>query len=190
MAYFKSKTKYEPLPIPDEPSVYPTVEPAFDNPDAGSDEPLPRPSFTGNYSVTLYINNSDNSVYRKDISSVFSTTVSLYECDVINPRIFVESSTDLTKVNYMKLGDYYYYVNITLSTDNMYYIVGHMDGLMSCDLSSCLCSVSKSASNYDAYLRDNIPCESYVETKTLKFSGGFSKALNYLLVTIGGGVNG
>lgn len=190
MAYFKSKTRWINPPLPDTPEYVPPTPPTPPTPEEPTQPDIPRPIFTGNYSIILMKNNEDDSVYRKNPTTIFTTSVHLVDVDVVNPILRVQTSNDLTDCNYFKLGDYYYFANVTLTSDNTYIIKGHMDGLMCCDLSNCKCSVKKSASNYDTYLRDNIPIESYDIFKTLQFSAGFSKTLKYLLVTIGGANNG
>lgn len=188
MAYFKSKTKYINPPVPEEPGYIPPSPPTPGTPEQGSTPDIPRPYFYGQYTFNVYINNSDNDVYRKSLNQVATFNITLKESvDLVNPVILIESTTDLTDCNYCKLGEYYYYATVTLETGSIYRFTCHMDGLMSCDLSNCIASVVRSASNYNRYIRDNIPCASYEQVKTMQFSKGFNKNLNYLLVAIGGG---
>ena len=191
MAFFNIKERrYAPQPIPPTPPYDPPTPPTPPIPEGGSTPDIPRPSFSGELSCTLYVNDSDTNVVSKSIRSVFSCTINVKgNVDIVNPIIIIDSDDDITGCNYMRLGNYYYYASITLLTGNLYQINAHMDGLMSADIRSCIANVNRSASKYNKYINDSIPQASYEEVKTLQFSGGFNKSMQYLLVTIGGGTN-
>lgn len=191
MAYFKSRNKYINPPIPDIPPYVPPSPPTPPTPESGSDTNVPKPSFTGSVGITYYINNSDFNVMHKSLNTVGSDTIVFKDStSIVNPTVRIESSTDLTSVNYVKIGSYYYYAHVVYMTNNIYQIDCNMDGLMSADYSSCTGSLVKSASNFNNYLNGNLPVVSYEQVKTLKFPNGFSKNPNYLLVAIGSNTGG
>ena len=190
MAYFRNKTKYIPTPVPPTPPYTPPTPPTPPSAESGSVPNIPRHSFSGTISCTLYVNNSDTNVVSKSLSTINSYTIDIKGyVDIVNPTIEINSNIDITSCNYIKLGDYYYYARVTLLTGNLYQITGHMDGLMSADIRSCVANVNRSSSKYNKYINDTIPRASYEEVKTLQFSSGFNKSMQYLLVTIGGGTN-
>lgn len=186
MAYFNNKEiRFKPRPIPDTPGIYPPDVPTPEPTEGGSTPYIPT-SFVGSVSMELYINTSDNNVLHKDIQSVESYTITMKDdTNVITPIVTINTITDLTRVNYMRIGNYYYYAEVTYLQGNLYQISGSMDGLMSADYSGCSGVLSRSASKYNVYQQGDTPTATYEQIKTLEFSSGFSKELNYLLVTVG-----
>lgn len=188
MAFFNTKErKVTPAPIPPTPPYDPPVPPSPPTPGGGSTPYIPRDGFTGDIEVTFYVNNSDNNVVSKSLSSIYSTNISVKgSVDLVNPTLFINTNTNLSNCNYMKIGNYYYYASVSLEVGHIYKVTGHMDGLMSANIKNCTGVVGRSASNYNNYIVDNIPTTTYEEVKTLEFPSGFSKSLEYILVAIGG----
>ena len=190
--YFEPNKQYEPLPIPDTPGYVPPVVPTPPTPDPGSTPSIPRPTFSGNVSMTLYVNSSERNALDKNISSVLSDTLILKEdVDGLRPVIVVNTSTDLTGVNYMQLGGRYYYAHPQLLPGGgMYKIVGETDPLMTFKdaIRNQSAIIGRNQNSYNRFLPDErVKLNSYEQVKTLEFSSGFSKTMQYYLVTIGGG---
>lgn len=189
--YFESNKVYEPLPIPEQPGYVPPVVPVPPEPSPGSEPDIPRPVLTGNVECILYINSSENNKVDKELDDVATFTLLLKDSvDIFNPEIIINSSTDLTTVNYMKLGDRYYYAHVELlPSGSLYRIKGECDALMSFkdQIRQQTAIIGRNQNSYNRYLQDNrIKLNSYEQVKTLPFSGGFSKTLYYYLITIGG----
>lgn len=188
--YFESNKVYEPLPIPENPGYIPPVPPTPPDPDPGSTPVIPRPAFTGNVECNLYINSSENNALDKNLSAVVSDTLVFKEdVDLMNPRIIFQTSSDLTGVNYMQLNDKYYFVHIECIQGGRYNIYGHVDVLTTYKdaIRSQIGIIRRNANNYNRYLQDDkIKMNAYEQVKTLQFPSGFSKTMQYYLITIGG----
>ena len=105
-----------------------------------------------------------------------------------DPDIIVETTTDLTDINYMKLGDKYYFAHAECITGGRYNIKGHIDVLMSYKdaIRSNTGIIRRNIGSYNRYLADErVKLNAYEQVKTLVFSGGFSKTMQYYLVAIG-----
>lgn len=189
--YFEPKKVYEPLPIPDTPGYVPPTPPTPPTPSPGDVPVVPRPTFSGNVSCTLYVNSSEQRKLDKNISSVLSDTVTLKaDVDVVNPEIIINTTTDLSNVNYMKIDDRYYYATVhKLPGGGRYRIVGHSDVLMTFkdQIRNQVGIIARNQNSYNRFLNDDrVKLNSYEQIRTLEFPNGFSKAMNYYLITIGG----
>ena len=187
--YFESNKVYEPLPIPEQPGYTPPSPPTPPDPDPGSSPVVPRPSFSGSVALELYTNSTENNALDKSLSSVFSDTcVFKNPVDMRDPDIIVQTSSDLTGINYMKLGDKYYFAHAECITGGRYNIKGHIDVLMTYKdaIRSNTGIIRRNIGTYNRYLADErVKLNAYEQVKTLVFSGGFSKAMQYYLVAIG-----
>lgn len=188
--YFESKGRDITNPIPDTPGYVPPDVPTPPSPDPGSTPTIPRPTFSGNVSVTFYNNESEPNRLSKVLTSVLSESILIKEaCSIFTPVIYINTSTDLTSVNYMQIGDRYYFAKVTLMPGNLYRIEGKSDPLMTFNsqIRGNTALIARSQSTYNRYLADNrVKLNSYEQVKILEFTSGFSKTQNYYLITIGG----
>ena len=133
--YFESNGRDVTTPIPVDPPYVPPVVPTPPTPDPGSVPVVPVPTFSGNVSCTLYINQCDPEMINKDdyLSEVYDTTITIKDvCSMIDPVIILDSDTVLLSCNYMKLGAFYYYITVeALPGGSRYRIVGKRDPLTS-----------------------------------------------------------
>lgn len=190
--YFETKGRDISTPIPDSPGYVPPVVPTPPSPDPGSVPSYTPPTFSGPTTIVLYVNSSERNQLDKDISSVVSDTVVLKEgTDILRPVIaeFV-TSTDITGCNYMQLGDRYYYAHVEMIPGgDRYKIVGETDPLMTFRdaIRNNTGLISRNQNFYNRFLNDErVKLNAYEQVKTLKFASGFSKTMQYYLVTIGG----
>lgn len=189
--YFEPKKVYEPLPIPDTPGYVPPAPPTPPSPDPGSTPVIPVPSFSGNVSLTLYNNSSEQRKLDKSISSIFTDTIIIKDSvSVVDPVIILNTSTDLTGVNYMQLGNRYYYAKVEmLPGGGRYRITGHSDVLMTFkdQIRNQIGVINRNQNSYNRFLKDDrVKLNAYEQVRTLEFSSGFSKELHYYLIAIGG----
>ena len=188
--YFETKGRDITTPIPETPSYVPPVVPTPATPDPGSVPVIPRPTFSGNVSVSLYNNESEPNRVDKSISLIMSDSIVIKdECSLFTPVIYINTSTDLTNVNYMKIADRYYYAKVALLSGDLYMITGNSDALMTfaSGIRSNTALVTRSQSSFNRYLPDGkVKLNAYEQVKCLEFPTGFSKTLNYYLITIGG----
>ena len=189
--YFETKGRDITTPIPDTPGYVPPSPPTPPSPDPGSVPSIAPPTFSGNTSITLYVNSSEKNRVDKVLSSVFSDTIVVKDnVDIVRPVIILNTSTDLTGCNYMQLDDRYYYVTVhMLPGGGRYEIMGVSDPLMTFknQIRSQTALIKRNENYYNRYLNDErIKLNAYEQVKTLKFSAGFSKTMQYYLVTIGG----
>ena len=187
--YFESNKIYEPLPIPETPGYVPPSPPTPPTPGSGSEPVIPRPAFSGSVSCTLYTNSSENNVLDKSLSYVTSDTLVFKgDVDMRDPVIIFETSSDLTGVNYMQINDKYYYVVVECTTGGRYKIKGHIDVLMTYKdaIRSNTGLIRRNVGSYNRFLADDrVKLNAYEQVKTLEFSSGFSKTMQYYLVAIG-----
>lgn len=189
--YFETKGRDITNPIPDTPSYVPPVVPTPPTPGSGSTPVIPRPVFTGDVSIGIYTNSSENNAVSKSISLVLSDTISIKdEMSIFTPVFYLNTATDITGCNYAKVGDRYYFAKITLVSGNMYRVDCKCDVLMSFSdqIRQQTGLIKRNISQYNRYLPDErIKLNAYESVKTLEFPQGFSKTMQYYLVTIGGG---
>lgn len=188
--YFETKGKDVTTPIPDTPGYLPPSPPTPPTPGSGDIPVIPRPTFSGSVDCTLYVNSSENNALDKNLTSVVTDTLVFKEdVDMMNPVIVFQTSTDLTGVNYMKLNNKYYFVHIECIKGGRYTIYGHVDVLTTYkdQIRLQVGIIRRNANSYNRYLQDDkIKMNAYEQVKTLQFPSGFSKTLQYYLVTIGG----
>lgn len=193
--YFESKGRDITTPIPETPSYVPPTPPTPPTPGGGSVPSITPTVFDGSVACIIYYNSSENNKLDKELSSILSTSVMFKDTtDLINPHILLETSSDISKCNYMKLGDKYYYItSIEHLPGNLYGVNGHVDVLMTYkdEIRQQTGIIARNASEYNRFLKDErIKLNAYEQTKTLEFPSGFSKTMQYYLVTIGGASNG
>ena len=188
--YFESNKIYEPFPIPETPGYIPPVVPDPPDPGSGSVPDIPRPTFSGNISIILYNNTSERNAVNKNISEVLSDTIVVKdEMSIFTPVFLLNTTTDITGCNYAKVKDRYYYARITLMSGNLYKIECECDRLMTFRdaIKQQTGLIKRNMTQYNRYLPDErIKLNAYESIKTLEFSSGFSKTLNYYLIAIGG----
>lgn len=189
--YFETKGRDITTPIPDTPSYTPPSPPTPPTPGGGSVPSIPSTTFDGSVVCELYYNSSENNKLDKTLTSVLSTTVMFKDkTDLINPYVILDTSTDLTNCNYMKLNDKYYFISsIECLPGGLFGVTGHVDVLMTYrdQIRNQTGLIKRNLNQYNRFLHDErIQLNAYKQTKTLKFSSGFSKTLNYYLVAIGG----
>lgn len=188
--YFETKGKDVTNPIPVDPGYIPPLPPTPPTPEPGSTPNIPRPTFSGEVSVTFYINESEPNRVSKVISIVSSETITIKEpCSIFSPVIYINTSSDLTSVNYMQMGGRYYFAKVTMLPGNLYMIEGKSDPLMTFgdQIRNNTALLARSQSMYNRYLPDNkVKLNAYEQVKILEFTSGFSKTQKYYLITIGG----
>lgn len=189
--YFESKGRDISVPIPDSPGYTPPTPPTPPTPGSGSDPVIPRPSFSGNVSCTLYVNSSEIIALDKNLSSVMSCTLALKEdVDIESPVVYINTSTDLTSCNYMKIEDRYYFAHVELQPGgSVYKVVGNTDPLMTfrSAIRDQIGIIGRNQNSYNRFLQDNrVKLNAYEQVKTLEFPSGFSKTMQYYLIAIGG----
>ena len=189
--YFESKGRDVSVPIPDTPGYTPPVPPIPPSPGSGSEPVIPRPSFSGNVSCTIYNNSSEIITLDKSLTTVLSCTLSLKEdVDIENPIVYINTSTDITKCNYMKLGNRYYFAHVEMLTGgDMYKVIGKTDPLTTFkdQIRNQTAIIGRNQNSYNRFLQDNrVKLNAYEQVKTLEFPSGFSKTMQYYLVAIGG----
>lgn len=186
--YFESNKIYEPIPIPEEPGYIPPVVPTPETPGAGSVPTNSPPTLDTTISCSLYINSDEPNKVTKTLSSEVSANIAIKgDLDIQNP-IFTLSG-DYSQYNYMYLKDKYYFVDCTLLPGNLTEVKGKVDVLMTYDsaIRSHTAVIERNANVFNKYLNDtSFKTYAYKNTRTLKFTSGFSKTLNWLLVAIGG----
>lgn len=191
--YFEPKKVYEPLPIPVEPGYVPPDVPTPATPEPGSVPSINRPTFSGNVDYILYNNSAENRMLNKEafLSSVQEGTLTIKEdCSLTEPVIFINTSDDLTDVNYMKLGKYYYFVRCErMPGGSMYRLIGKRDVLMSFkdNLLTLKVIVDKNEYDLNAYIDDgSYLVEEREKIEVLPYSLGFNDSGSYILITAGG----
>lgn len=190
--YFESNKLYEPLPIPEQPGYVPPVPPTPPDPDPGSTPVIPSPSFSGDTTITLYVNNSERNVVTKNLSNPTNINISIKDrVSTKTPHIVLNGDYD--GYNYMYFNGKYYFIFPTLSKGGITEIDAEkVDGLMTYDavIRSHTAVIERNAYTYNKYLNDSsFRTYAYKQTKTLEFPSGFNKALQWVLVAIGGTSN-
>ena len=190
-SYFESKGRDVTTPIPATPGYTPPTPPAPPTPGSGTVPVIPATTFDGSVTCNIYINSSENNKLDKDLTNIVSTNVMFKEdTDLVNPYIVIDTSTDITGCNYMQLGDKYYYItSIECLPGGLYGINGHVDVLMTYrdQIRQQTGLIARNLNSYNRFLNDErVKLFAYEQVKTLAFSSGFSKIMQYYLVTIGG----
>lgn len=189
--YFESNKIYEPLPIPEEPGYTPPVVPTPDTPGAGSVPTNNPPSLTSTITCVLYKNADEPNKVTKTITDATSVDLAVKDVLDIQHPLFTLNG-DYSSYNYMYLKDKYYYVDCTLLPGNLTEIKGKVDVLMTYDsqIRAHTAVIERNANIYNKYLNDtSFKTYAYKNTRTLMFPTGFSKTLDWILITIGGASN-
>lgn len=196
MAFFNTKqTRYIPQPIPDVPPYVPPSPPTPPSAGEGSVPDIPRPIHSGNATLTLYYNNSDNNVLDKALTTVASVDNIAWNTatSVIEPVIETESSIDLSSCNYAyinTLNRYYYISNIVLVEGGFYQLHLKVDVLQTYkdSIRSCTGVIKRNKNLGNLYVNDSeFKLEARTQSKTIAFSNTpFTKAPAFLLTVSGG----
>jgi len=195
MALFNTKeTKYNPRPIPPIPPYVPPTPPTPPTPDDPVKPDIPRPTTSGDASITLYLNSSDNNVINKSLSDSISITgISWKEnTSVITPVIVVKTNDNINKYNYAYIPSferYYYITDITLLTGGLYSISLKVDVLKTYEnqIKNLTGVVRRNQGLYNKYLADDTQkVLQYTEKSTLQFKNPFNKDGQFLLTVSGG----
>lgn len=188
--YYESKGRDITTPIPETPGYIPPTPPTPPTPGSGSEPVIPRPSFSGSVDCILYVNSSENNALDKSLSSVFTDTLVFKEAvDMREPVIILETSTDISHINYMKLNNRFYFAHAECITGGRFKIKGHVDVLTTFkdEIRNNTGIIRRNIGSYNRYLADErVKLNAYEQVKTLVFSSGFSKTMQYYLVAIGG----
>ena len=191
--YFESTGRNVSNPIPEEPIYVPPVVPEPVQPEPGNTPVIPTPVFTGDVECKLYISSCDKNMINKDdlVTEVYTTDVSIKDVtSITNPSIVISSDVDLRQCNYMKLGDFYYYINIEmLPGGNRYRINGTRDALTSFKnyLLNLDVIVDKNEYDINPYLDDgSYIVEERQKVETISYDLGFNDNGSYILITAGG----
>lgn len=188
--YFETKGRDVSVPIPDTPGYTPPTPPTPPTPGSGSTPVIPRPTYTGNVSITFYNNVSDNNVVDKQITQTDSKTVLFKDAvDLIEPVIIIENDSDVLSSNYMYMLDRYYYINnIEAMPGNLIKIKARVDALKtySSKIRSNQAILTRNTNQTNTYINDNkMKITAYTTVNTIKSTAGFSNTLNYYLLAVG-----
>lgn len=191
--YFESNGRDVTTPIPVDPPYVPPIVPTPPQPDPGSVPDIPVPSFSGNVNVKLYVNAYDPEMINKDnfLSEIYSTTITIKDvCSVVTPGIILDSDVDISSCNYMKMGNYYYYITVDkLPGGNRFRIDGKRDALTSFknDILMLDCIIDKQQYENNMYINDgSYIVEEREAVQVVNFSSGFEDSGHFILIAAGG----
>lgn len=179
-------------PIPKEPSYVPPVVPTPPTPESGSVPNIPRPSFSGQVSCGLYVNSSEINALDKNLTAIYRCQLNLKgEVDVEKPIIYIENpGTDISNINYMIIEDRWYFAHAErLPGGDRWRVIGNTDPLATFRgaIRQQTGIIKRNQSNFNRFLQDDkIKLNAYESVRTLLFPSGFSKTMQYYLITIGG----
>lgn len=186
--YFESNKVYEPLPIPEQPGYVPPAPPVPPVPDPGNTPSNNPPAYSSDVVCILYKNSDEPNKVTKTLSDATSIDIAVKDdLDIQHPLFTLNGN--YSDFNYMYLKDKYYYVDCTLMPGNLTQIKGKVDVLMTynSEIKSHTAVIERNANVYNKYLNDvSFKTYAYKNTRTLKFPSGFSKSLEWVLITIGG----
>ena len=190
--YFETKGRDITNPIPEQPSYIPPIVPTPPTPGSGSTPVIPRPTYSGNISVVLYNNASDDDTLDKNITQVDSILCTIKEeVDILHFRIPLNRI--LTNVNYAAVDGRYYFCKIIKDAGNITWLQFDIDPLMSFkdQIKGLSGIIERTGNNYNTYLNDpEVKITSWNNVYCKQSSQGFSNTNHYYLLTIGdkGGV--
>lgn len=191
--YFESTGRDVTTPIPVDPPYVPPVVPTPPQPQPGSVPDVPVPSFSGNVECIFYINPCDPEMIHKDnyLSKVYNTEITIKDvCSMTDPVIIIDSDVILLSCNYMKMGDYFYFITVeALPGGSRYRIVGKRDPLTSFknDILNLDVIVDKNEYDINPYLDDgSYIVEERQKVETISYDLGFNDNGSYILITAGG----
>ena len=145
------------------------------------------------FTISLGTNKSRKNNILKDVDEVVSLTGVLREqSSIVDPVIRVETSTDLSQVNYMVINQFHraYFVNdIICLRNNLWEIHAHCDVLCSAGsgLQNCKGIVRRQENNWNLYLDDGV-FKAYSNPKVVQkeFPSGFDLSnASYILAVAG-----
>lgn len=143
--------------------------------------------------VTLYVSDSPVEKIGKSLSSGTDFSCELKDdTSILNPKIKIYSSSNLSGFNYMYIAEFnrYYYINdISSPRNNEWDISAHVDVLETYKSAILANSavVRRQQSKYNLYLDDpDFHAYNYERIQTIKFPNNlFDKTLHYVLVVNG-----
>lgn len=142
--------------------------------------------------ITLYQTTDEVNRLEKTLSNAIELVGSLRdECDILTPTIKVESATNLSVYNYMRVTDfgrYYFIKTIKVIRTGLWELTAEVDPLMSyaAQIKALPAIAGRSANRINYYISDGkqeVLSRARVQTKL--FPKGFSGA-TYILTTAGG----
>ena len=145
------------------------------------------------FTVTLYVSGSPVEKIGKSLSSGSDFTCELKDdTSILNPKIKIYSTSNLSGFNYMYISEFgrYYYINdISSPRNNEWDISAHVDVLETYKDAILTNSavIRRQESQYNLYLDDpDFMSYNYDRIQTIKFpTNNFAKLLEYVLVVNG-----
>ena len=145
------------------------------------------------FTVTLYVSDSPVEKIGKSLSSGSDFSCELKDdTSILNPKIKIYSTSNLSGFNYMYISEFgrYYYINdISSPRNNEWDISAHVDVLETYKDAILANSavVRRQQSRYNLYLDDpDFHAYNYERIQTIKFPNNlFDKTLHYVLVVNG-----
>ena len=145
------------------------------------------------FTVTLYVSGSPVEKIGKSLSSGSDFTCELKDdTSILNPKIKIYSTSNLSGFNYMyisEFGRYYYLNDIRSPRNNEWDISAHVDVLETYKDAILTNSavIRRQESQYNLYLDDpDFMSYNYDRIQTIKFpTNNFAKLLEYVLVVNG-----
>ena len=127
----------------------------------------------------------------KYLTQIEAGTITIKEdCSLTEPVIYIKTSNDIKNVNYMKMGDFYYYVRVELMPGgSMHRIIGKRDVLTSFkdEILKINAIVDKNQYESNMYLNDgSFITEARENIEIVNFSSGFSDSGSFILIAAGG----
>lgn len=143
--------------------------------------------------VKAFQYNSPNHYINKQLIDVATFTGNLKEeTSVINPVFEVETSLDLSQMNYIWIDDlhrYYYVTNIVSIATNLWRVYCHVDVLMTYKptILAHEAVIARQQSLYNLYLNDGNTFKVTQRSKIVQkqFPSGFTGS-SYVMITAGG----
>lgn len=142
--------------------------------------------------IILYQTNDEVNRLEKTLSNPIDLVGTLREeCDILTPTLKIESATNISGYNYMRIADfgrYYFIKTIKVIRTGLWEITAEVDSLMSyaVQIKALPAIAGRSANSINYYISDGkqeVLSQARVQTKL--FPKGFSGA-TYILTTAGG----
>lgn len=195
MAYFNNKKVItEPLPIPVDPGYVPPTPPTPPAPDPGGTATVVHPAHSGNITMSLYTNYSNDNVLNKNIVKITDiNNIALKQnTSLEDPEMIIETSSDLTNCNYAYIAEwdkYFYINNIDLMPGGLHRLSMHVDVLMTYadEIRNIPATIERSQSVYNQYINDGtFVSDSREFVSVVNFNTGFNDTGEFILITAGG----
>lgn len=142
--------------------------------------------------ITLYVNSSENQRMTKTLTYVGAFSFSFKdESSVFNPQVLIAVGSSLADVNYAYIsqwGRYYYVTEIQVVRTGLFLLKLHGDVLMTWkdQILNCSAVIKRQQNQYNLYLDDpEFKIYNQERVEIYNFSGGFNKALEYILTVAG-----